>query len=105
MLAEARGIQLSWIWGSSELPGMGVHTRDRNELESSTGLAQFHEKHVLDSPAKLTCPSSNPDSVLLQPNGTRTGRVLQNRGTVSSLQSVNLTKIKFPRVMFHKAVN
>lgn len=79
MLAEARGIQSSWIWGSSELPGMGVHTGDRNELGSSTGVAQFHEKHILDSPAKLTCQSSNPDSVLLQPNGTRTGRVLQKQ--------------------------
>lgn len=98
MLTEARGIQSPWIWGSSELPGMGVQKVIGMELGSSTGAAQFHEKHVLDSPAKLTCQSSNPDPVLLQPNGARTGRVLQDRSTISSLQSVNLNKIKFPRV-------
>lgn len=104
MLAEARGIQSPWIWAVLSCLAWVCTQVIGMELRSSTG-AQSHEKHVLDSPAKLTCQSSNPDPVLLQPNGARTGRVLQDRSTILSLQFVNLKKIKFPRVMFHKAVN
>jgi hypothetical protein len=62
------------------------------------------EKHSFESPGKLTCQSSNLDPVvLLQSNVARTGESCK-KDAQFHVQSLDLKKITFLRVMLQKAV-